>query len=82
MLDAKTHRVKRVGRMQSGDGRMEGNGDHITFGQMASTMMADGMDAEQRFLKAMGSVSQWKIAGRRLELMDDSGGVVAEFEAK
>ncbi len=60
------------------------NRNHIVFSQMASTMMAcaDGMDTEGKFLKALGSASRWKISGRELELMDDSGGMVAVFEAK
>jgi heat shock protein HslJ len=40
-----------------------------------------GMDTEKKFLKVLGQVKQWKIAGQRLELMDVSGKVVAVFEA-
>lgn len=84
LLDAKMHRMSGSGGCNSLTGGWKGNGDHLTFGQVASTMMAcaDGMDTEQKFLKALGSVSQWKITDRRLQLMDGSGVVVAEFEAK
>jgi len=49
---------------------------------MASTMMAcpDGMETEQKFLRALGQVKRWRIAGRRLELIDGSGKVVAVLE--
>jgi heat shock protein HslJ len=45
-------------------------------------MMAcpDGMRTEQDFLKALGKVKRWKIAGLQLELMDGSGKVVAVFK--
>ncbi len=84
VLDAKTHRVSGSGGCNRLVGGWKVNGDHIIFGQMASTMMAcaDGMDAEGKFLKALGNASRWKISGQELELMDDSGGVVAVFEAK
>jgi len=63
-------------------GGYELTGDKLTFARMASTMMAcpDGMETEQKFLKALGQVKRWKIAERRLELMDGSGRVVAVFE--
>ena len=63
-------------------GGYESNGDKLTFGQMASTMMAcaSGMETEQNFLKALGEVKRWKIAGHELELMDGAGKVVAVFE--
>jgi heat shock protein HslJ len=50
---------------------------------MASTRMAcvSGKDTEQKFLAALRQVKKWKIAGRQLELMDDSGAVVAALEA-
>jgi heat shock protein HslJ len=57
-------------------------GDKLTFDHMASTMMAcpGGMDTEKKFLKVLGQVKQWKIAGQRLELINVSGKVVAVFE--
>jgi heat shock protein HslJ len=84
VLDAMTHRVSGSGGCNQLVGGWKVNGDHIVFSQMASTMMAcaDGMDAEGKFLKALGSASRWKISGQELELMDDAGGVVLVFEAK
>ena len=69
--------------MQSLVGRVELKGEQLTFGRMASTMMAclSGMETEQKFLAALGHVKRWRIAGRQLELMDDSGAVAAVLEA-
>jgi copper homeostasis protein (lipoprotein) len=82
VLDPATHRVSGSGGCNRIMGGYELKGDKLTFGQMASTMMAcaNGMDTEQDFLKALGLVKQWKVVGRRLELMDGSGKVVAVFE--
>ena len=64
-------------------GGYELEGEQLTFGRMASTRMAcpNGMETEQKFLAALGQVKRWRIAGRQLELMDDSGAVVAVLEA-
>jgi len=64
-------------------GRYELKDDRLTFGNMASTMMAcaDGMDTEQAFHRALELVSKVKITGQRLELYDAAGNIVAHFEA-
>jgi heat shock protein HslJ len=50
---------------------------------MAGTMMAceRGMEQEQRFLQSLAKVARYRIEGRRLELLDAGGAVVARFEA-
>ena len=65
-------------------GSYELNGDTLTFGQMAGTMMAclEGMDTEKAFLEALGQVKKWKIVGQHLELFDAAGKLVARFEAR
>jgi heat shock protein HslJ len=82
VLDPATHRVNGSGGCNRLSGGYELKGEQLTFGRMASTMMAcpSGMETEQRFLSALGQVKKWKIAGRQLELMDDSGAVVAVLE--
>jgi copper homeostasis protein (lipoprotein) len=82
VLDPATHRVSGSGGCNRIMGGYELKGEKLTFGQMASTMMAcaNGMETERDFLKALGLVKQWKVAGRQLELMDGSGKVVAVFE--
>jgi heat shock protein HslJ len=82
VLDPVSHRASGSGgcnRIMGGD---ELKGDKLTFARMASTMMAcpDGMETEQKFLKALGQAKRWKIAERQLELMNGSGKVVALFE--
>ena len=81
VLDPEAHRVSGSGGCNRITGGYELKGENLTFGQMASTMMAcpSGMETEQGFLKAMGQVKRWKIAGRQLELMDGGGKVVAVF---
>jgi heat shock protein HslJ len=81
-LDPVSHRASGSGGCNRIVGGYELKGDKLTFARMASTMMdcADGMGTEQNFLKALGQVKRWKIAGRQLELMDGSGKVVAVFE--
>jgi putative lipoprotein len=64
-------------------GSYELTGNRISFRKVASTMMAcvDGMDMELPFLKALGRVNQWTIAGQQLELFDAAGTMLARFEA-
>lgn len=60
------------------------NGDRLRFDHMGTTMMAcpDGMDLERRFLEALGNVVCYRLSGRRLELLDGQGVVVARFAAE
>jgi copper homeostasis protein (lipoprotein) len=77
------------GRVAGSDGcnRLVGGytvqGDGISFGQMASTMMAcpGGTDVAKRLSEALGAASGWRILGRRLELSDAAGRLLARFEA-
>jgi len=84
VLRSEDHRVDGLG----GCNRISGNyilaGNRITFGEMASTMMAcaDGMDTERTFLEALACVKTWKITGEHLELFDGNGSVLARFEAR
>ena len=83
VLDATTHRVNGSGGCNRLSGGYELEGEHLKFTRMASTMMAcpSGMETEQKFLAALEQVKKWKVAGRQLDLMDDSGAVVAVLEA-
>jgi putative lipoprotein len=64
-------------------GSYQVEGDRLTFGKIAATMMAcpQGMETERSFLAALQKVSRAKIAQQQLELLDSSGSVVARFEA-
>ena len=57
-------------------------GDRLHFGHLAVTMMAcvTGMEQEQRFLMSLNHVQRYRISGQQLQLLDDSGTVLATFE--
>jgi putative lipoprotein len=54
----------------------------ITFGPMAGTLMAcpDGMDTEKDFTAMLNEVRTYRIAGARLELLDEYHKIVASFD--
>jgi len=60
-------------------------GDRLTFGRIMSTMRACAdpiaMNAETVFLRQLPLVRRWRMTGQILELLDDSGRVLATFEA-
>ncbi|HEY7206554.1 MAG TPA: META domain-containing protein [Methylomirabilota bacterium] len=64
-------------------GSFEVDGARLKIGPLAATRMAcpDGMEREQRFLRAIQAVTTYRIRGSHLDLMDDSGAVLARFEA-
>lgn len=82
MLDASTHRLSGASGCNRIMGAYKVDGDHLTFGPLAGTMMAciDGMDLEQRFKAVLADVKKWRIEGQALELLDDEGKELARFE--
>ncbi|HEX2665893.1 MAG TPA: META domain-containing protein [Candidatus Acidoferrum sp.] len=84
ILNSETHRVSGSGGCNRLTGSYELKDDHLTFSQMATTMMscAEGMDTEKAFLKALTEAKTWKMAGGELELLNDAGNVTARFEAR
>jgi putative lipoprotein len=64
-------------------GEYELQGEGLTFGRMASTMMAcpAGMETETEFLAALQQASRARIEGQQLTLLDAAGSVLARFEA-
>jgi heat shock protein HslJ len=59
------------------------DGESISFGQVASTMMAceDGMEQEQAFFKALNGARRWSVQGDDLALLDEGGTALARFVA-
>jgi putative lipoprotein len=59
-------------------------GNAMHFGGIAGTRMAcqHGMDTEQAFLQTLDKVKRWKITGKHLEMYDESGAMLARFEAR
>jgi copper homeostasis protein (lipoprotein) len=84
VLNSETRRVGGSGGCNRLVGSYVLNGDKLTFGQMAGTMMAcpEGMDTEKAFLEALRQVNTWKIVGQHLELFDAAGNLMARFEAR
>jgi heat shock protein HslJ len=64
-------------------GSFELDGDKLRFRGMAGTMMAclAGMEQEQRFLQSLEKVARYRISGSHLEMLDETGAVIARFEA-
>ena len=83
ILQPANRRVTGSGGCNRLSGSYQVNGDRISLGRVASTMMAcvDGMKTEQNFLKALGRAVRWRISGQRLELLDAAGTPLASFEA-
>lgn len=83
VLAATETRVSGSGGCNRITGSFELDGDRLSFGRMAGTMMAcpSGMDVEQRFLKTLGQVARWRVDGKRLHLLDEAGAELAGFEA-
>jgi len=84
-FDAATKRVSGSGGCNRITGSYSRSAtDGITFGPMAGTMMAcvDGMETESAFLKAMSRVRTFNVLGALLELYDETGALVARFEAR
>jgi len=59
------------------------NGDLLTFGQTAGTMMAcaEETETEREFFTALRQVRKARVSGRQLELLDEADRPVARFEA-
>jgi putative lipoprotein len=77
-------RVSGAGGCNRITGSYQLEGDQLSFGKMAATMMAcpDGMDVEQVFLKALAEVAQFKFEGGELVLLDAQGAPLAKFVAQ
>jgi heat shock protein HslJ len=60
------------------------DGDRVSFGRAAVTKMAclHGMEQESMFLDAPSAVTRWHVDGQRLDLLDERGEVIAQFESR
>ena len=83
VLHPESGRVTGSGGCNSITGSYHLNGDQLSFGPLAGTMMAchAGMEAERNFLSTLQKGGRARIASQRLELLDDGGGVAARFDA-
>lgn len=80
-FSATDERVSGSGGCNRLSGRYTLDGDKLSFGPLAGTMMAciAGMDQEKRFLQALAKVRSHRVAGGYLELLDGAGAVIARF---
>ena len=83
ILHADTRRVSGAGGCNRFIGSYELNGDQLTFGQTAGTMMAcrDEMETEREFFAALSQVRKARVSGQQLELLDEGARPIARFEA-
>lgn len=84
VLHSEGSRVAGFGGCNRITGSYSTSGEKLTFSQMAGTMMAcpDGMQYERAFHDALGRVAKWRIDGERMELFDEAGTSVAQFESR
>jgi copper homeostasis protein (lipoprotein) len=77
-------RVAGFGGCNNINGSFEVEDDRISFGPMATTMLAcvEGADTERAFLQALERVSTWRIIGEHLDFLSSAGELVARFEAR
>jgi len=83
ILHPSDKRVSGSGGCNRFTGGYELEGDRLSFGRMAATMMAcaDAMDTEKAFLSALQQAARARIKEQHLELLDASGSVLARFQA-
>ncbi len=84
IFNSQTGKVAGSGGCNRLTGAYQASAGRLSLDGMAGTMMActEGMETERAFLKTLGEVSGWRIAGQQLELTDEGGAVVARFEAR
>ncbi len=76
--------VSGTGGCNQYNGSYELDGDKLTVGMLAGTMMACEppiLDQETAYMKALQSAASFKIDGDMLGIMDASGATVLEFQA-
>jgi putative lipoprotein len=83
VLGSKDHRVAGSGGCNRMMGSYKLEGNKLSFGRMAATMMAcpDGMDVERAFLAGLERVKTWEIWGEQMEFYDSEGRLIARFDA-
>jgi len=85
VLSSQQQRVSGFGGCNRLIGAYELDGEKLSFGKMASTMMAcppPFMQMERDFHGLLEKVKAWKIDGERLELLDEQGKSLARFESR
>jgi heat shock protein HslJ len=82
-LDSHAKRATGSGGCNRFTGGYEAGDGTLTFGPLASTRMAcPGMDTETAFLRALEGTRRFRVLGRRLDLEDEHGVVLARLEER
>jgi copper homeostasis protein (lipoprotein) len=84
ILRPQDHRLSGSGGCNRMTGGYRVEGEHLTFGPVAATMMAcpDGMATERAFFETLGEVRSFRIEGEHLELLDAAGASLARLERR
>jgi heat shock protein HslJ len=83
-INLQSNRVTGYGGCNRLSGGYEHGASALKFTQVATTRMAceQGGDIEQSLLNVLESTAAWRIAGDKLELLDNAGNVLAAFVAR
>ena len=83
-LDPSLKRVNASGGCNGFNGTYTLDGQQLSFGAVAGTRMAcpKVMEQENAFSDALTRTTQWKVSNARLELLDASGALLAQFVAQ
>lgn len=84
IFQADSRRVSGSGGCNRLTGGFERDGDRLAFSAVARTGAAcigGGMDTDDAVAAALGRVTRTRLAGRRLELLDDAGTTLMTLEA-
>jgi putative lipoprotein len=82
-LDSRTHRMNGSGGCNRMSGGYEADDARLRFGPIASTKMACvDMKTEQAFFRTLERTRRYRVSGRRLELLDQGGSLLASLEER
>jgi copper homeostasis protein (lipoprotein) len=82
-LDSRSKRATGSGGCNRVSGPYEVDDGALRFGSLMSTKMAcPGLDIETAFFRALDRTRRYHVSGRTLELMDDSGRLLARLEER
>lgn len=84
VLHSEEGRAAGTGGCNQMSGGYEIDGTSITFGLMASTMMAcpEAEDVDHALMAALENATSFRLMAHHLDLLDDVGSTVARFEAR
>lgn len=83
-LQSEGNRVSGFGGCNTFNGSFESEGEEISFGRLATTMMAciEGEDTERAFLGALDKTVNFRHIRHHLELLDENGELLLRLEAQ